>query len=364
VQSDRFAALDGWRGIAACMVALFHVRANGHISELELVKNAHLFVDYFFVLSGFVIAATYEERLARGFGIWRFMLLRFGRLYPLHIAVLFAFIAFDLVRGQSQTENLFSALLPRILLLHGLGMFETRLWNIPSWTVSTEFLAYLAFAAVVVALKGRNVLVFLAAVLLCPVVLHLQARDDATGYEMVRCLYGFSAGVLTWHVFRRFRRVMPAGTLAELGAAAAVLLFASALGRTAWAIASPAVFAAAVLIFASQRGIAARVLASKPFLFVGTVSYSIYMVHFFVGARLGDALRLGKAAGVRAVDFLGAEKWAGDVLTMVYLALVVLISSLTYRFIEAPARNWFRGRAPVAPADVLPDAVPPAVERS
>src|SRR3954470_1875169 len=360
MQSERFASLDGWRGIAACMVALFHVRANGHISELELVKNAHLFVDYFFVLSGFVIAATYEERLARGFSIWRFMLLRFGRLYPLHIAVLFAFIAFDLIRGQSQAENMFAALLPRVLLLHGLGMFETRLWNIPSWTVSTEFLAYLAFAVVIAAFKARSVGVFVALVLLCPLVLYLQARDDATGYEMVRCLYGFSAGVLAWHFFRRFRGALPAGTLAEVGAAAAVLLFVSALGRTAWAIASPAVFAAAVLIFAAQRGIASRMLASKPFLFLGTVSYSIYMVHFFVGARLSDVLRLGKAAGVRAVDLLGVERWAGDVLTLIYLALVVLISSLTYRFIEAPARDWFRNRAPLArTTGALPDPAPP-----
>jgi peptidoglycan/LPS O-acetylase OafA/YrhL len=362
VQSDRFAALDGWRGIAACMVALFHVRANGHISELELVKNAHLFVDYFFVLSGFVIAATYKERLARGLSIWRFMLLRFGRLYPLHIAVLFGFLAFDLARGQSQAENLLSALLPRVLLLHGLGMFETRLWNIPSWTVSTEFFAYLAFALVIAALKGKSVRVFVAVVLVCPVVLYLQARDDATGYEMVRCLYGFGAGVLTWHVFRRFRGRIPAGTLAELGAAAAVPLFVSAFGRTAWAIASPAVFAAAVLIFASERGIAARMLASKPFVFLGTVSYSIYMVHYFVGARLGDLLRVGKVAGVRAVDLIGVEKWAGDVLTLAYLALVVLISALTYRFIEAPAREWFRGRAPVARAIGLPQPAPPAVE--
>src|SRR4051812_33078945 len=69
MQSERFASLDGWRGIAACMVALFHVRANGHISELELVKNAHLFVDYFFVLSGFVMAAL--EEILQQHSVWR-----------------------------------------------------------------------------------------------------------------------------------------------------------------------------------------------------------------------------------------------------------------------------------------------------
>ena len=333
------------------MVALFHVRAHGHISELELVKNAHLFVDFFFVLSGFVIAATYEARLAGGLSIWRFMLLRFGRLYPLHLVVLLAFVAFDLARGQSQAQDMLSALVPRLLLLHGLGMFETVLWNVPSWTVSSEFLAYLAFAAVVATLKGRSVRVFVAVVLLFPAVLYFKALDDATGYEMVRCLYGFCLGVLAWHLFQRFQRAIPAGTLAEVCATAAVLVFVSALGRTPWAVASPALFAAAVLIFASQRGTVAWVLASKPFVFLGTISYSIYMVHYFVGARLGDALRLGKAAGLRAVDFLGVERWAGDALTAVYLALVVLISSLTYRFIEAPAREWFRGQA---------DRLPPA----
>jgi len=72
---NRFTALDGWRGIAACMVVLFHVRAPSHVSELALVRNSFLFVDFFFVLSGFVIAATYAERLAGGLGIGRFMLL-------------------------------------------------------------------------------------------------------------------------------------------------------------------------------------------------------------------------------------------------------------------------------------------------
>lgn len=55
------------------------------------MRNAYLFVDFFFVLSGFVIASTYQERIAGGFSVWRFMLLRLGRLYPLHIAVLVAF---------------------------------------------------------------------------------------------------------------------------------------------------------------------------------------------------------------------------------------------------------------------------------
>ena len=90
-------ALDAWRGIAALIVALFHFATPAAISQSTFLRNSWLFVDFFFVLSGFVIAANYRGRLAQGFGIERFMLLRLGRLYPLHILMLAAFIATELL---------------------------------------------------------------------------------------------------------------------------------------------------------------------------------------------------------------------------------------------------------------------------
>ena len=61
----RFTALDGWRGICALLVALYHFHATSHVEQLGLVRNAYLFVDFFFVLSGFVITYAYADRLAR-----------------------------------------------------------------------------------------------------------------------------------------------------------------------------------------------------------------------------------------------------------------------------------------------------------
>ena len=65
----RFEALDSWRGICALMVALLHFEAFSHLKDLPFFNDAYLFVDFFFVLSGFVIAANYRQRLANGFGI-------------------------------------------------------------------------------------------------------------------------------------------------------------------------------------------------------------------------------------------------------------------------------------------------------
>jgi peptidoglycan/LPS O-acetylase OafA/YrhL len=60
---ERFENLDALRGTCALLVALFHLPANGLLASNALVRHAYLFVDYFFVLSGFVIAFSYGDRL-------------------------------------------------------------------------------------------------------------------------------------------------------------------------------------------------------------------------------------------------------------------------------------------------------------
>jgi peptidoglycan/LPS O-acetylase OafA/YrhL len=349
MQTHRFTVLDSWRGIAACMVALFHVNAYSHVAELPLVRNAYLFVDFFFVLSGFVIAATYEARLAAGFSLRRFMLLRFGRVYPLHLAVLGLFVAYEL--AVAAPKGTLDALGAHLLLVHGLGAADTRLWNVPSWTISTEFFAYLAFALAVAALRGRIVSLLAAILLLFPLAIYLVKGDMTVthGYGMLRCLYGFAAGVAAWRLFPRLRGGVLGGTRAELLAFAAVVAFVSAAGSGRWSgplsIGAPFLFAAVVLVFASQRGAASRLLGGKPFLFLGTVSYSIYMVHYFIAYRVLDAVLLGRSLGLPASGSLGTSKWAGDLLLLAYLVIVVGVSAATYRLIEAPARERFRRMA-------------------
>src|SRR5438445_11061004 len=103
---DRFVVLDSWRGIAACMVALGHLdllSPYSHVHGVPFLSNSWLFVDFFFVLSGFVIAANYQQRLLDGFGVGRFLLLRLGRLYPLHFAVLTLFIGSELLKVLRRT---------------------------------------------------------------------------------------------------------------------------------------------------------------------------------------------------------------------------------------------------------------------
>ena len=92
----RFTVLDSWRGISALLVAAFHLPVLSHQFAIPLLRNAFLFVDFFFVLSGFVITHAYDSKLATGRQGVSFMVRRFGRVWPLHMAVLLAFVAVEL----------------------------------------------------------------------------------------------------------------------------------------------------------------------------------------------------------------------------------------------------------------------------
>jgi peptidoglycan/LPS O-acetylase OafA/YrhL len=148
----RFVALDSWRGIAACLVALFHLDAYSHMYGVPFLRNSWLFVDFFFVLSGFVIAADYQQRLLDGFGVGRFLVLRLGRLYPLHFAMLALFVGWDVLRAAprilsptlapvalfSTPQDAPNTILANLLLAQSLHVYDFLTWNLASWSISTD----------------------------------------------------------------------------------------------------------------------------------------------------------------------------------------------------------------------------------
>ena len=130
--------LDSWRGICALGVAIFHLDLAGP-GVLAAPIKGYLFVDFFFVLSGFVISAAYGDRIIERGEFVRFILRRFGRVYPVHFAVLMAcasLVAFTLLAAPSRAsgEPLISAdatslssLVTNLLLLHSMGFCDTDL---------------------------------------------------------------------------------------------------------------------------------------------------------------------------------------------------------------------------------------------
>lgn len=340
----RFRSLHAWRGICAIMVAAFHLHTTGFIHNAALIKGSYRFVDFFFVLSGFVIAVTYRERLQNR-ELRLYLLRRVGRLWPLHIAVLAVLVAVAIAGAQVGLHldgfN-WSALPANILLVQSWDIFDALTWNGPSWSISSEIAAYGVFALAAWVAPGRRLVLVAAMLFTGSLVLMLQAPHGmASTYDfgVVRCLLGFFAGTLT-AILWTTGRWRPRG---EVVAVAVTGLAVCLLPREAGVLIVP-VFAWVVLVFAADAGPVSRMLAARIPQRLGTLSYSIYMVHSLVGLMVLTALgRLttltGRPQGVISVV---GPWWVSDGISLAYLGVVIAAASQTYRLIERPGQAWFK----------------------
>lgn len=318
----RFTTLDSLRGVCALIVALFHFPLTGEVNELPLIANGWLFVDFFFVLSGFVLCRAYEGRLATPSDAGRFAFRRFGRVWPLHAVMLAAFVGMAVLqRDVGDEQHSLSAIGTNLLLIHGLGMHSELTWNGPSWSISVEWVLYLIFAALafvpnrrvayaMLAMAGLAVLVFLAP----------NGMESTFDFGMFRGLAGFFTGALIAHL--PLRRL---GTAAEVATTAMVVAFVS-LGL--WLFLAPLVFGLAVYVFAGSAGLLSRGLNARPLVKVGEWSYSIYMTH---------------AALISAMYMTG--QISHPLAPVAFVVILIAGSAVTFTLIERPARDWFNGLA-------------------
>jgi len=369
----RFPVLDGWRGLCALLVALFHFNALGHYYFVPFVRGSYLFVDFFFVLSGFVITHAYVDRLKSASDGRNFLVRRLGRVWPLHAATLIAFIPLEIVKALAVSGETAaftarfapSSILSNLLLVHSLGIEDGLTWNVPSWSISAEFLAYVTFAALCL-LARRPWLVTASAVALSAAGAFVvmgwsdQYIDTSFDFGYFRCLYGFFTGHVAYRLFQAGRGAglsrlsiagLPIAGLAEGVSLAAVIGFVATARGNALSYASPLLFGLVVWVFAFEGGAFSRLLAMRPFQWLGARSYSVYMVHALVIALYEKAaVAMQKLSGQpmfvkhttggaedRLISF--GVPWMMDFLALGYLATVVAVASLTYRFVEMPGQS-------------------------
>lgn len=336
MERERFVALDSWRGICALLVVLFHFPVSGVIRALPLVANGYLFVDFFFVLSGFVIATAYEGRLGATNGAWRFLVRRFGRLWPLHVTILATFVSISLFRGNFDADEQHSAssVVTNLLMIHGLGLEPSLTWNGPSWSISVEWALYAIFAALSLIPWRRAVYAVLVVVGVL-VLLFKAPYQAASTYDfgLFRGLAGFFAGALLTRLPRA--RV---GFGAEVAVSALLVVFVW-MGELLFL--APFVFALSVYIFAWSDGPISRVLQLRPFVLLGDWSYSTYMVHTLIAAVIWNlAHPLGLTASAASGHLKGSVPLE-LVLAAAYLSATILVSAVTYSVVEKPGRQWF-----------------------
>jgi hypothetical protein len=354
-EPHRFVVLDSWRGIAALAIVLRHISGSGPLLEGPVHEGLSLAVDFFFVLSGFVISVSYGDRLTRGFPMLRFMALRWGRIWPLHavMVLLYALLELGLLfhgaGGMPAGREAFTgprdlAALPVSFFLLAAWLWPGRdLWNTQSWSVSVELGLYLG-AALLWRMSGRwaNALGTVLAV----AAMTTLWQFDSAYYEILRGIAGFGLGMGCWGLWRQWSAVPLAPGIATALELAALPLILLVLGYSTNYFQVDLLFALTVLLFAREAGAVSRALGTAPARWLGAISYSLYMVHMFVVGRICDVIAVVQEwVGARwIITRLGGEDTlllAPLPATLVALGMVgisLIVAWLAWRFVEWPAR--------------------------
>lgn len=318
------------RGIAAALVVWGHYAAvfGRDVGGVDFfVPHTHLGVDLFFMLSGFVLAYVYRDTFAGGVsrGAWgRFMARRLARIYPLHLATLLVVLALAKFAIAPGTGGVLAA---NLVLVHGWGFTDQFLFNSPSWSISCEFAAYLAFPFLMLALRRAAGRWALLAVALAGygVLWGLGGGSldlDAIGrtHALLRVVAAFPVGMLLcWLHFR-------GGPPPAMWQGAAVLGLMVVLAFGLPEIMLMPALALLVLATARDDGPLAWVLRRRALVGLGEVSYGVYLIQWPL-MLLMFALR--PKLGLEGVALESAA-------LAIFLVLLAGLSWASYRWFEQP----------------------------
>lgn len=374
-QKNRFLALDGWRGVCACLVALLHFSAYSHIYPVPIIRSAGFFVDFFFVLSGFVIFNNYEEKLIKGYSLFNFLFLRFGRLYPLHLVTLSAYIIIEVAQLILPSLQFFSNnppftnsgesipdLISHLFLFQALDLEHAKGFNAPSWSISAEFYTYIVFGIAIIALKKYihvfNILACLFFGIFLMYIFGLEKGEPLKAYEgFFRCLSCFGAGGICWLIWKHYANYISHlfhhklfWSVLEILSLIAIYQYIVHTKGTSLQYLTPIVFSLILLLYSCEKGVISDSLKNKFFQFLGLLSYSIYMVHTLVGGKVFPAIvkisekYLGHSFITKKdnIEMYGLTLWQGDMIYLLYLAIVIGVSYISYKIVEEPIRNLSR----------------------
>jgi peptidoglycan/LPS O-acetylase OafA/YrhL len=345
--AERFLLLDGLRGVAAFAVILDHV-PGGWLGEL--IPGRYLAVDFFFVLSGFVLAHAYGRGLAAGGSAFDFMKARAIRLYPMYLlalAVALSLAVLGAARGwigpgwaDILTVAAFGLFFLPAPVTGTFGNGELYPANAPAWSLFFELVANLVYALIARVLSWRVLLAVLGFSAVA-VVFTLSRQGDVRGpgwmwaqldAGLARVMFDFFAGVAIY----RLRRIVKLPALPWWAAVAAflVVIAAAPLGvwRTVYDIAAALVLMPLLVMLAS--GSVVKDAVAKACAISGLLSYGVYVMHV---PLLGVIRTAAAVAGVQLGE--------GPVLVLAVAAAAGIAAWVANALYDKPLRRWLSGRA-------------------
>jgi peptidoglycan/LPS O-acetylase OafA/YrhL len=341
-------ALTVIRGIAAWWVVLYHFRE--HLMPATypwlntLWSGGYLAVDLFFVLSGFVISLSCAQHFDQGFtlsGTRDFLVRRLARIYPLHLVMMIFYLTIPAAILTLSTAKTLSGnyeasyFLLALGLIHNWGFTDSLQWNVPSWSISTEWFAYLCFPGLMWLAHGRlttlrrNVAaILLIATLIMTIFALMGAQsigEKIPQLGMYRCALEFALGICVYSASRAVTGTF-AVTAANFATVIAIGLSAATFaGVVPDYVSMPVALAALIFSLSIETSTGSRLVNALPLHTVGLISYSTYLSHYPIK---------------ELVKFLVVRDDIPEIVPIiVYLGAVAIASVVLYRFVEVPGRE-------------------------
>lgn len=349
-------ALTGLRAFTATNIVFFHFWNPAWFGPLApMMDNGYVGVNFFFLLSGFILAYNYADRQAAGqFSHRQFWQTRFSRLYPVYLlGLLISFPILELEWRYRTHAQFFQGLGLTTIMQQGWSPDLATFWNTPAWTLSCEVAFYLMFPLLLTLKWPKSVRKLLLIVALCWLaslmlpLLYMWIRPDgmaplgrySNGYWLravkltpLPHLPSFTCGIALSHLNDRLRlsnRLRFWLALIGLGSLVTVLMQGQKMPYLLMhnGLLTP-LFAITILGLAGHHPIT-RVLRFPLFVAIGEASYCLYIIHFNLWRWIHHS---GLLVRLHLVRF---DPWIS------YLMLEVA-AFVAYRWFERPSRDWIQ----------------------
>lgn len=361
-----YALLDGLRGVAAMLVVWYHVfegfQFAGNKPVIDFINHGYLAVDFFFMLSGFVIGYAYDDRWGKSLTMGGFFRRRLIRLHPMvMLGALIGTVSF-LLTGMERWDGTHSTLLLTLIALvcswlmipalPGMqrdvrGNGEMFPLNGPCWSLFFEYIGNILYALIIHRLSTR-ILAWLTALLCCA--LTWFAVTNQSGYGSIgvgwtvdttnllggtlRMLCPFTIGMLMSRVFKPIKKVRGAFWICTI---ILLVLFHVPFIDGGTPMSLNGIFEAAciigvfpIVIWLGASGTTTDNTSRRICRFLGDISFPLYIVHY----QLMYAFYMWL---IKTELYTFSETWPIAISTM---ACSVCIAWLSLRFYDEPIRKW------------------------
>jgi peptidoglycan/LPS O-acetylase OafA/YrhL len=252
-------------------------------------------------LSGFVVTSAYKQKVEHSLKFRDFLVLRLGRIYPMHLLMLALWVAN--IFGKSGFYNLgidpvdpfknntIYTFFTNLFLVHSLNLHWHTSWNYPSWSISLEFFTYLLFFVFAYLIRGSKKTPWIALIISLTSFYYLTRFINNPSFDFTiqngifRCVGGFFGGISLYYLARNFsiKNNFLLSLLEVLSVFGVVLSVTYSSESKIILFSTLPMFAFAILIFSNRfDGFIGKVLQTEFLQNAGRISYSVYMIHALI----------------------------------------------------------------------------------